>query len=313
VKKTGGKKMNNIVFIVEVKDNGDRVDKFLASKINNISRSYLQKLIKDKRVLLNDKIVKNSTKISIGDELIVYIPPTEEYKLEPYDVELDIIYEDDAIIVINKAAGIVVHPAHGNRNHTLVNALLAYTDELSGINGVKRPGIVHRLDKDTSGAIVIAKKNDSYQELIKQFKERKIRKIYRAIVKGRVPYEKGKIDAPIGRSLNNRKKMAVTGKNSKRAISTFNVLDYLGNYTYIEVKLETGRTHQIRVHLSYMGFPILGDKKYSSAKDNLGVKRQLLHAYELGLFHPVTGKWMEFIAPLPDDFKDALIKLGNKA
>ncbi|MDI3546395.1 MAG: rRNA synthase [Halanaerobiales bacterium] len=305
--------MDKRVYKVKAEVAGKRLDKYLSEMDKELSRSFLQKLINEEKVLVNGGVTKSSYRIREGDRISLLIPEPREPDIEPVEIELDILYEDDDIIVVNKPAGLVVHPAPGNRDNTLVNALLAYTDRLSGINGVKRPGIIHRLDKDTSGALVVAKNDRSHQELVKQFKERKTKKIYHTIVKGKLPYEKGKIDAPIGRNPKQRKKMAVTEKNSKKAVTYFKVLEYFKDYTYLEVKLETGRTHQIRVHFSYLGHPVVGDEKYSRKKNEPGVKRQLLHAYKLGLFHPLSGEWMEFIAPLPDDFQKTLDYLRKKA
>lgn len=286
-----------------------RVDKFLSDQNNNLSRSYIKTLIDEGRVFVNDKLTRGSYKLKKGDTVELLIPSPVDMDLKATPMELDIIYEDEDLIVVNKPPGLVVHPAPGNRDNTLVNALLAYTDKLSGINGVKRPGIVHRIDKDTSGVLVIARNDNSHRQLVSQFKNRETMKIYRTLIKGKLPYERGKIDAPIGRNSRERKKMAVVQSNSKKAVTLFEVLEYLGDYTYVEVKLETGRTHQIRVHFSYLGYPILGDEKYGRSSNKLGVERQLLHAYKLGLNHPSTNKWMEFTAAIPADFESILNKL----
>lgn len=292
-------------YTIKKQDTGKRLDKFLAMKNKELSRSYLKKLIDEKAVLLNNDYPSPGYNLKEGDSITLSIPEAESPALKPEKMDLDIVYEDNHIIIVNKPPGLIVHPVPGNKDHTLVNALLAYTDSLSGINGVKRPGIVHRLDKDTSGALVVAKHNRSHQALVEQFKERKIKKIYHTIVRGNIVHEKGTIDAPIGRNQKHRKKMAVTNKNSKKAVTHFTVLKHFKDYTYLEVKLDTGRTHQIRVHLSYMGYPILGDSKYGKRKGTK-VKRQMLHAYRLGLTHPIKGNWMEFQAPLPLDFETAL-------
>lgn len=223
-------------------------------------------------------------------------------------MDLDVVYEDQDIIVINKNADRVVHPAPGHYNDTIVNALLAHVDNLSGINGVKRPGIVHRLDKDTSGLLIVAKNDKSHKNLARQFKNRDVDKYYYALVEGNLAYKKGKIDAPIGRDPNNRKKMAVRKRHSKNAISRFKIIEEFNNYTLIEVKIETGRTHQIRVHFSYLGHPVVGDKKYGS-KNSLKVERQLLHAEKMIIKHPKNGKKLKFEAELKDDFKKVLNKL----
>ncbi|HLV10068.1 MAG TPA: RluA family pseudouridine synthase [Halanaerobiales bacterium] len=290
-----------------VKNNiGLRLDKYLVNKNIEISRTYIQKLINEGNVTVNNKKSKPGYKVNEGDDIRIYISEPEDLELKPVDIKMDILYEDQNIIVVNKPAGLVVHPVKGNRETTLANALLGYTDKLSGINGVKRPGIVHRLDKDTSGVLVVAKNDNSHRDLVEQFKKRKTRKLYRLITKGSIKYNCGKIDAPIGRNPNDRKKMAVVRFNNKKAITHFRVIEKYKDYSYVEARLETGRTHQIRVHFSYMGYPVLGDEKYSRKKNKLNVKRQLLHACCLGLYHPASKKWMEFTAPLPDDFKKVL-------
>jgi len=222
-------------------------------------------------------------------------------------MDLDIIYEDDQIILINKPVGLLVHPVKGNRTDTLVNALLAHTEKLGDINGTIRPGIVHRLDKNTSGAIVVAKTQDSLINLQKQFKQRKIKKIYRTILKGTLPYNSGTIDAPIGRNPRNRTKMAVVKENSKKAVTEFKVLDRFQGYTYVEVILKTGRTHQIRVHFSHIDYPIIGDQKYGdNDKVEFNLTYHLLHSYLLGFFHPSNENWVEYKAELPQNFKQIL-------
>lgn len=304
--------MNNELYIVDIKEQGERLDHYLKKIKPNLSRSYIQKLIKKQDILLNDKQAKSSSKLNKGDKIKIVIAPPEKLDLKAKKIDLDILYEDEAIIVINKPAGLVVHPVPGNREDTLVNALLAYEDKLSSINGVERPGIVHRLDKDTSGVLVVAKTDTSHRNLIEQFKNREISKVYHTLLKGNLPYKKGKIDAPIGRNPQARKKMAVVKKNSKKAVSYFKVLEYFPDYSYVEVNLETGRTHQIRVHFSYLGYPVLGDEKYSRKKNVIGVKRQMLHAYKLGFKHPLKEKWQEYTAPLPEDFNNLLNYLKEK-
>lgn len=301
-------------YVVYEADKSLRIDKYLSKQNDNISRSYIQQLIDDNMVKVNGKNEKSSYKLKLDDKIKLIIPQAKKPEIEPMEMELNIIYEDKDIIVINKQAGLIVHPVPGNWDNTLVNGLLAYSDDLSGINGVKRPGIVHRLDKDTSGALVVAKNDQSHRRLVKQFKKRETMKIYRTIVKGNVPHDKGTIDAPIGRDPVERKRMAVVKDNSKKAVSHFTVLERFNSHTYLEVKLETGRTHQIRVHLSYMGYPVLGDDKYGrkKPKKNFYVDRQLLHAYILGFNHPRTNKWLELKAALPDDFTKTLGILGEK-
>jgi len=301
-------------YVVYKADKSLRIDKYLSKQNDNISRSYIQQLIDDNMVKVNGKNEKSSYKLKLDDKIKLIIPQAKKPEIEPMEMELNIIYEDNDIIVINKQAGLIVHPVPGNWDNTLVNGLLAYSDDLSGINGVKRPGIVHRLDKDTSGALVVAKNDQSHRRLVKQFKKRETMKIYRTIVKGNVPHDKGTIDAPIGRDPVERKRMAVVKDNSKKAVSHFTVLERFNSHTYLEVKLETGRTHQIRVHLSYMGYPVLGDDKYGrkKPKKNFNVDRQLLHAYKLGFNHPRTNKWLELKAELPEDFVKILGILVEK-
>ena len=289
---------------IEIKaaDIKQRLDKLLADKLKNRSRSFIQKLIKKNKIKVNGKQVKKSYKLKNGDKITVKIPPARKPEVKAVEMDLDIIYEDKDIIVVNKPAGLVVHPAPGNWNDTLVSGLLAHTDDLSGIGGVKRPGIVHRLDKNTSGTIVVAKNDETHKNLSNQFKKREVEKIYHAVVKGSIKYNSGKIDAPIGRDPDNRKKMAVIKKNSKKAITKFRLIKKIDNYSYLEIDLKTGRTHQIRVHFSYIGHPVVGDDKYG--KNNNGISGQLLHAYKLGFKHPGQNKWVEFKAELPPQFQE---------
>ncbi|MFW5976495.1 MAG: RluA family pseudouridine synthase [Bacillota bacterium] len=298
-------------FTVKKGDNNKRIDKFLAQKNNDLSRSYIQNLINNGRVEINNKnITKKSYKITNGDNITIVIPPPEDLNIKPVEMDLDVLYEDKDIIVVNKPAGLVVHPAPGNRNNTLVHGLLAHTDKLSGINGIKRPGIVHRLDKDTSGVLVVAKNDKSHRKLVDQFKKRKVKKIYKTVVKGKLSYKKGKIDAPIGRDPDNRKKMAVRKNNSKNAVTLFKVIEYFNNYSLVEIELKTGRTHQIRVHFAYMGHPVVGDKKYGNSKSE--VKRQLLHAYKLEFLHPGLKEKKSITSPLPEEFDKFIKKIKNK-
>ncbi|WP_027340316.1 RluA family pseudouridine synthase [Halonatronum saccharophilum] len=297
-------------FIIEELDKNFRIDKFLSKENEDLSRSYLQELIDSDKVKVNSKPVKKSYKLSVGDEVEVNLPKVEELELLAEDIPLDIIYEDNDIVVINKQPNLVVHPAPGHESGTLVNALLYHCDNLSGINGVIRPGIVHRLDKDTSGAIVVAKNDKAHLSLSEQFKERDTKKVYKAIVEGRVKYKKGKIDAAIGRDLRDRKKMAVTNKNSKKAISRFEVLEKYEKHSLVRVTLETGRTHQIRLHMDYMGHPVVGDELYGYSKATVDVSRQMLHAYILGFYHPSSGEWVEFEAPLLDDMEEMIKRLS---
>lgn len=289
---------------------GQRIDKFLAAQLDDFSRSYIQNLIAAAKITVADEKVQNSYQLKIGDQVKILVE-AKSSEIEAVAMPLDIVYQDTDIIVINKRADRVVHPAPGHYDDTIVNALLAEVDNLSTINGVKRPGIVHRLDKDTSGILIVAKNDRSHKSLAAQFKERKVEKYYYALLEGDLPYEKGKIDAPIGRDPGHRKKMAVRKRNSKKAVSRFKVLEKFAGYTLVEVKIETGRTHQIRVHFSYLGYPVVGDRKYGS-QNKLSVTRQLLHARRLIIEHPGTGYRIEFVADLKDDFRDILTKLRKK-
>ncbi|GAB6100707.1 RluA family pseudouridine synthase [Halanaerocella petrolearia] len=295
-------------FNIRNKGSKQRLDKFLANKNDNLSRSYIQELINSGQVLVNNEKVKKSYKLEVGDKIKLTIPEAEEVDLEPENISLNIIYKDKDLVVVNKQPDLVVHPAPGHTSGTLVNALLYHCDNLSGINGVIRPGIVHRLDKDTSGAIVVAKNDETHIDLSRQFKERETKKEYLALVQGRVKYNKGKIDAAIGRDPHNRKKMAVTSKNSKKAISYFEVIERYQNHTLVRVKLETGRTHQIRLHMNYMGHSVVGDETYGPTSQ-LEVSRQMLHAKILGFYHPRTEEWKEFEAPLLEDMEEVLADL----
>ena len=295
--------------IVNEESGGQRIDKFLAQQFSDFSRSYIQKLINQGNVLVNEAEIKKSYTVGMDDVVQLNLPEAETIDLKPQEIPLDIIYEDDDILVVNKQSDLVVHPAPGHPDGTLVNALLYHCDNLAGIRGVKRPGIVHRLDKDTTGALVAAKNDKAQQSLTQQFKERKTKKVYWALVQGHVQHQKAKIDAAIGRDPKNRKKMAVTSKNSKKAISKFEVMDYYGDYTLVKVELVTGRTHQIRVHFDYIGHPIVGDSIYGSNKSQLDIGRQMLHAKVLGFYHPQTEQWQEFKAELWPDMEELLTKL----
>ncbi|MGM0602501.1 MAG: RluA family pseudouridine synthase [Bacillota bacterium] len=296
---------------VKAEDSEQRIDKFLARKLTGKSRSYIQKLIENGSITVDGNKIHKSYEIKENQLIKIEISDIKKADIKAVEMDLNVIYEDKDILVLNKKPGIVVHPAPGHRNDTIVNALMAYTDDLSGINGVKRPGIVHRLDMDTSGVLIVAKNDHSHKNLVEQFKKRETEKYYLALLKGNIPYEKGKIDAPIGRDPSSRKKMAVRKRHSKKAVSRFKIKEEFKNYTLVEVKIETGRTHQIRVHFSYMGYPVAGDKKYGNVDKKLSISRQMLHAYRLIITHPATGEKMEFRAELPDDFSDILNKLRN--
>ena len=296
-------------FIVENKDNGKRLDAYLSVKNIDISRTMIQKLIDEENVLVNNKKTKSSYKIIEGDRILLQEVEPKEISLKAEDIPLEIIYEDKDIIVVNKPKGLVVHPANGNPDGTLVNAIMAICkDSLSGIGGEIRPGIVHRLDKDTSGIIIIAKNDQSHINLSEQIKNREVKKTYIALVRGIVKENEATINMPIGRSTKDRKKMAVV-RNGKNAITHIKVLERFDNYTLLQVNIETGRTHQIRVHLSEIGYPVVGDYTYSNGKNEFGIIGQCLHAKSLKFKHPITNKEMYLEAELPDYFKDVINKL----
>lgn len=281
---------------------GERIDSYVANSLDELSRSYVQKLIDEGMIKVNDKLVKPNYKVKIDDIITVGIPEPVKLEVKAEDIKLDILYEDDDVIVVNKPQGMVVHPAAGNYTGTLVNALLYHCTNLSGINGVLRPGIVHRIDKDTSGVLVVAKNDMAHRNLAKQIKEHTVNRRYIALVEGVIKTECGTVEGAIGRNPTDRKKMDIV-QNGKPAITHFKVLRRFKNYTLIEAKLETGRTHQIRVHMSHIGHPVVGDPLYGVKKQKFNLKGQALHAAVLGFMHPRTGDYMEFRAPLPDYFK----------
>ena len=289
---------------------GTRLDKALSDYLDGVSRSSLQKLIKEGYVTVNDRPEKASFKLNVQDRVMVTLPDEEPVDILPEDIPLDILYEDPELLVVNKPKGMVVHPSAGHSSGTLVNALLYHcSGQLSGINGVQRPGIVHRIDKDTTGALVVCKTDLAHQSLAAQLKEHSITRRYRAVVHHNIREDEGTVDAPIGRHPVDRKKMAVNYRNGKRAVTHYRVLERFGDYTYIECRLETGRTHQIRVHMSHIGHPLLGDEIYGPAKCPFRLQGQCLHAMVLGFLHPVTGEYLEFTAPLPEYFEQLLRKL----
>lgn len=286
-------------------DKGKRIDSFLNEVIEDATRSYIQKIIDRGYVeITGKKTTKSGNKLKGTETIVVNLPEDETLDLIPEDIPLEIIYEDSDIVVINKAPNMVVHPAHGNYNGTLVNALLYHIKDLSTINGVIRPGIVHRLDKDTSGVIVVAKHDEAHTTLSDMFKEKTLEKTYVCIAKGIFKDKSGRIETLIGRDPRDRKKMAVVTENGKIAISNYEVLDESKNYSLVKVRIETGRTHQIRVHMKSLNHPILGDATYGNSTD--GIARQMLHAYRLKFTHPISKKEMVVTAPIPEDFKRAL-------
>lgn len=295
---------------VSPEEAGVRIDKYLAEQLPDITRSYLQKLLKDGSVQMNGKPVKTSTKTAAGAVIELTIPEPEEPEILPEDIPLDILYEDSDVILINKPKDMVVHPAAGHYTGTLVNALMYHCKgDLSGINGVLRPGIVHRIDKDTTGVLIVCKNDKVHNALAEQLKEHSITRKYRAIVCGNLKEDEGTVDAPLGRHPQDRKKMAIVRTGGKRAVTHYRVLERFGNYTYIECQLETGRTHQIRVHMASLGHPLLGDEVYGRVKSPFKLEGQTLHAMVLGFIHPTTGEYMEFEAPLPEYFEKLLEKL----
>lgn len=304
------KEENKYLFRIEEEFDSVRIDVFLAEAMDGKSRSYIQKLIKSGNATVNRKIKKNNYKLKEMDIVELSIPEPIELNIKPENITLDIIYEDSDVIVVNKPQGMVVHPAPGVYSGTLVNALLYHCKDLSGINGITRPGIVHRIDKDTSGVLVVAKNDNSHNCLAEQLKEHSMNREYIALTEGVLKEDEGKVDAPIGRHATERIKMAVI-QGGKEAVTHFNVENRYKNNTLIRCKLETGRTHQIRVHMAYIGHPLVGDPVYGYKKQKYKLAGQMLHAHKLGFIHPTTGKYVEFSTPLPDYFQNLIEKLGN--
>ena len=301
--------MDIFKFLINDKWEGLRIDKYLSSNLDFLSRSYIQKMIQEQNVSVNGKIVKANYCLKEDDEIEFQLPPNVEPDIEPENIPLDVLYEDSDVIIVNKPKGMVVHPAAGHYSGTLVNALMYHCkDSLSGINGVMRPGIVHRIDKDTTGSLIICKNDNSHEIIAEQLKEHSIVRKYRAICMGIIKEDELTINAPIGRHPVERKKMAINEKNGKPAITHVKVLKRLKNATYIECRLETGRTHQIRVHLSSMGHPLLGDEVYGDTKNKHKLQGQTLHAYILGFIHPTTKEYIETTASIPSYF-DKLLKI----
>lgn len=292
----------------EIADSGLRIDKYLSSVNEQLSRSYIQKLLKSGLVLVDGKPVKASYQVDEGDVISLDIPEAVEPEIEPEDMDLDILYEDQDVILVNKPKGMVVHPAAGHYSHTLVNGLMHHCkDQLSGINGVMRPGIVHRIDMDTTGVIIACKNDMAHNSIAAQLKEHSITRRYQAIVHGVLKDDAGTVEGPIGRHPTDRKKMSINYNNGKSAVTHYKVLKRFRQYTHVECRLETGRTHQIRVHMASIGHPLLGDLVYGPGKCPIpGLQGQTLHAGVLGFIHPRTGEYMEFTAPLPEYFTKLL-------
>lgn len=302
--------MNETVFSVSPESAGERLDKVISAEEPSLSRSAAQKLIEDGAVTVNGKTAVKSLKIKGGETVSVIIPDPVELKAVPQDIPVEIVYEDDELLVVNKPKGMVVHPAAGNPDKTLVNALLFHCKgRLSSINGVVRPGIVHRIDKDTSGLLIVAKNDFSHSHLAEQIKEHSFTRIYKAVVIGKMPYDEGTVNVPLGRSRNDRKKQAVNGLNPRDAVTHYKVLEHFSGYDLCSFRLETGRTHQIRVHCAHLGHPVAGDFVYGPPKNSFGLEGQCLHAETIGFIHPKTNEYMEFSAPLPDYFINVLNKL----
>ena len=299
---------------IEEQHQGTRIDLVLSLALPDTSRSFLQKLITNGAVSVDGEVCKSKKlKVEAGQEVTIVVPEPVELNIEPEDIPLEIVYEDNDVLVVNKPKGMVVHPAVGNYTGTLVNAIMYLCgDSLSSINGVIRPGIVHRIDKDTSGLLMIAKNDMAHNSLAAQLAEHSITRAYQAIVYNNFSDDEGTVDAPIGRDPKNRLRQAVTQQNSKRAVTHYMVLERLGKFTHIEARLETGRTHQIRVHMAYIKHPLLGDFVYGPEKNPYGVQGQMLHAKVLGFVHPTTGEYMEFESELPEEFQKTLDKLRKK-
>ncbi len=304
--------MNKVVFEILPEMENERIDKCISCYLTDLSRSYIQKIIKEGNVLVNDIVVKTNYRSKVEDRVVCCIPDSVEPDIPAQNISLNILYEDEDLLIVNKPKNMVVHPAPGHYEGTLVNAVLYHCKgTLSGINGVLRPGIVHRIDKDTTGSIIICKNDDTHHAIAEQLKAHQITRKYRAIVYGRIKDEQGTINAPIGRHLVDRKKMAINDKNGKHAVTHYKVLEHFAQYTYIECQLETGRTHQIRVHMASIGYPLLGDTVYTNRKPPFHLEGQVLHAMTIGFIHPRSGCYVEFEAPLPDYFEKLLATLRN--
>ena len=299
---------------LKVDTSGKRLDVFIAESMAELTRSRVQRLIAEGNIKVNGLNAKANTRLKVGDIVEANIPEPKELSIAAQEIPLDIVYEDSHMLVVNKPQGMVVHPAAGNYEGTLVNALMAYCgDNLSGINGVLRPGILHRIDKDTSGLLLVAKDDKAHLGLSQQIKEHSLTREYICLVHGKIKTDSGTIDAPIGRDEKNRKKMTITQKNSRAAVTHFFVLERFDKYTLVRCRLETGRTHQIRVHMSKNGHPIVGDMVYGRKKEEFKTNGQLLHAFKVGYIHPVSGEYMEFTRPLPEYFETVLESLRRRS
>lgn len=302
-----GSERESLWFVVDEEEAGERVDRFLAARMEDVSRSRIQEWIGEGRVRVGDRAVKANHRLKAGEDVTVDLPEPEPANLVPEPMDLDIYYEDDDVIVVNKPRGLVVHPAPGHDSGTLVNGLLAHCGRLAEAGGDRRPGVVHRIDKDTSGLLVVAKTDAAYLGLAKQFHDHTVTREYLAVVHGVLSHDSGTIDAPVGRHPRLRQQMAVV-RGGRPAVTHFAVVERLNRATLVRLRLETGRTHQIRVHMEFIGFPVVGDPKYGPRRA-LGMKGQALHAATLGFRHPVRGEWLEFTAPLPEDMRQLIERL----
>ncbi|WP_175638842.1 RluA family pseudouridine synthase [Metabacillus schmidteae] len=302
--------MNTFELQVNEEHKNERIDKFLSTVNNEWSRTQVQLWIKDGLVKVNDRSIKTNYKCQVDDHITVEIPEPEALDVAAEEMDLDIYYEDQDVLVVNKPKGMVVHPAPGHMSGTLVNGLMAHCKDLSGINGVLRPGIVHRIDKDTSGLLMVAKNDMAHESLVQQLVDKTVTRRYKALVHGNIQHDHGTINAPIGRDKVDRQSMTVTNISSKEAVTHFHVLERFEQYTFVECQLETGRTHQIRVHMKYIGYPLVGDPKYGPKK-TLPINGQALHAGILGFEHPRTKEYLEFEAPLPEEFVKVLEQIKN--
>ncbi len=301
--------MEKLIIEVQETDEGSRLDKVISSAKSDLSRTQIQQWIRDGHILVSERKVKPNYRVKAGDVLSIEEPEPEELDIQAENLHLDIVYEDEDVLVVNKPRGMVVHPANAHTSGTLVNGLMYQCQDLSGINGVLRPGIVHRTDKDTSGLLMVAKNDKAHTSLANQLVERSVKRVYVALVHGHIPHDLGTIDAPIGRDLRDRQSMAVTD-DGKEAVTHFKVLERFGDYTLVECTLETGRTHQIRVHMKYIGHPLVGDPKYGFSK-TIPFGGQALHAGTLGFVHPETAQYMEFTKEPPADFKKLIDNIRN--